>query len=141
MYTQTVRGISPFDSGLLMLPGALLMALMSPITGKLFDKFGARVLASIGLFITVVTTYFLSKLSMETSYTHIVLLFSVRSFGLSMAMMPIMTNGLNSLPARMNPHGTAMNNTLNQVSGAIGTALLVTVMSNRSASTGEDLND
>lgn len=139
MYTQTVRGISPFDSGLLMLPGALLMALMSPVTGKLFDKFGARILASIGLLITVVTTYLLSKLSMETTYTEIVILFSVRSFGMSMSMMPIMTNGLNSLPARMNPHGTAMNNTLNQISGAIGTALLVTVMSNRAASTAEDL--
>ncbi len=79
MYTQTVRGISPFDSGLLMLPGALLMALMSPVTGKLFDKFGARILASIGLLITVVTTYLLSKLSMETTYTEIVILF-FRSF-------------------------------------------------------------
>ncbi|MFJ7637750.1 DHA2 family efflux MFS transporter permease subunit [Peribacillus sp. NPDC097225] len=139
MYIQTLRGISPFDSGLLMLPGAIIMALMSPITGKLFDKFGARVLAAVGLLITVVTTYYFSELTMETSYGNIMVLYSVRMFGLSMAMMPIMTNGLNSLPARMNPHGTAMNNTLNQVSGAIGTALLVTVMSNRATSSGEDL--
>lgn len=139
MYIQTIRGISPFDSGLLMLPGAIIMALMSPITGKLFDKFGARILASLGLLITVTTTYFFSRLTMETTYTNIMILYSVRMFGMSMAMMPIMTNGLNSLPARMNPHGTAMNNTLNQVSGAIGTALLVTIMSNRAASSGEDL--
>ncbi|MFJ7829323.1 DHA2 family efflux MFS transporter permease subunit [Peribacillus sp. NPDC097284] len=139
MYIQTLRGISPFDSGLLMLPGAIIMALMSPITGKLFDKFGARVLAAVGLLITVVTTYYFSELTMETTYGSIMVLYSVRMFGLSMAMMPIMTNGLNSLPARMNPHGTAMNNTLSQVSGAIGTALLVTVMSNRATSSGEDL--
>ena len=138
-YIQTIRGISPFDSGLLMLPGALVMAIMSPITGKLFDKFGARVLGFVGLLITAVTTYFFSQLDMHTSYSHIVLLFTIRNFGMSMAMMPIMTNGLNSLPQHMNPHGTAMNNTLNQVSGAIGTALLVTVMSNRAESTGTDL--
>lgn len=139
MYIQTLRGISPFDSGLLMLPGAIIMALMSPITGKLFDKFGARVLAAVGLLITVVTTYYFSQLTMETTYANIMVLYSVRMLGMSMAMMPIMTNGLNSLPARMNPHGTAMNNTLNQVSGAIGTALLVTVMSNRAESVGKDL--
>ncbi len=49
IYIQTIRGISPFDSGLLMLPGAIIMGIMSPITGRLFDKFGARALAIIGL--------------------------------------------------------------------------------------------
>ncbi len=51
-----------------------------------------------------------------------------------MVMMPVSTNGLNQLPRRLYPHGTAMNNTLNQVAGAIGTALLVTIMSTHSAS-------
>ena len=49
IYIQTIRGISPMDAGLLMLPGALLMAFMSPLTGKLFDRFGGRVLSIIGL--------------------------------------------------------------------------------------------
>ena len=51
-----------------------------------------------------------------------------------MVMMPVSTNGLNQLPRRFYPHGTAMNNTLNQVAGAIGTALLVTIMSTRTES-------
>ena len=54
LYVQTIRGISPLDSGLLMLPGALAMGIMSPITGKLFDKYGARSLAMIGLIITTI---------------------------------------------------------------------------------------
>ncbi|MBY0097150.1 DHA2 family efflux MFS transporter permease subunit [Mesobacillus maritimus] len=131
IYVQTIRGISPMDAGLLMLPGALLMAIMSPITGRLFDKFGGRVLAVSGLAITVVTTYFFSQLTLETTYTYLMILNAVRMFGMSMVMMPVSTNGLNQLPRRFYPHGTAMNNTLNQVSGAIGTALLVTVMSTR----------
>lgn len=131
IYVQTIRGISPMDAGILLLPGAILMAIMSPITGKLFDKFGGRMLAVIGLAITTATTYYFSKLTFETTYTQLMILYSIRMLGMSMVMMPVSTNGLNQLPARFYPHGTAMNNTLNQVSGAIGTALLVTIMSNR----------
>ena len=139
IYTQTIRGISPLDSGLLMLPGAIVMGIMSPITGKLFDKFGARILVSIGLAITLASTYYFSTISLTTPYAELILLYTVRMFGMSMVMMPIMTNGLNQLPQRMNPHGTAMNNTLSQVSGAIGSALLVTVMSKRTKTHAEDL--
>ncbi|MGG1684379.1 DHA2 family efflux MFS transporter permease subunit [Pseudalkalibacillus sp. NRS-1564] len=139
IYVQTIRGISPLDAGLMMLPGALVMAFMSPITGRLFDKIGGRILATTGLAITVVTTYLFSTLSMDTTYNYIMILHAVRVFGMSMVMMPVSTNGLNQLPARFYPHGTAMNNTLNQVAGAIGTALLVTIMSNRTESAAADL--
>lgn len=139
IYVQTIRGISPMESGLLMLPGAIVMGIMSPITGKLFDKYGARTLAVIGLIITVVTTYYFSKIGLNTAYSTLVLLFTFRMFGMSMVMMPVMTNGLNQLPAINNPHGTAMNNTLQQVSGAIGSALLITVMNNRTKVKAEEL--
>lgn len=139
IYVQTIRGISPLDAGLMLLPGAILMAIMSPITGKLFDQFGGRVLAIIGLAITVITSYYFSKLTLDTTYTHLIILYSVRMFGMSMVMMPVSTNGLNQLPARFYPHGTAMNNTMQQVSGAIGTALLVTVMSNRTESAAKEI--
>jgi EmrB/QacA subfamily drug resistance transporter len=139
IYLQSIRGISPLKSGLLMLPGSLLMGVMSPITGKLFDKFGGRVLAVVGLTITTFTTYLFSKLTLDTSYTHLILLYSARMFGMSMVMMPVMTNGLNQLPAHFYPHGTAMNNTLQQVSGAIGSALLVSIMSSRMKTHAADL--
>lgn len=139
IYVQTLRGISPMDAGLLMLPGALAMALMSPVNGRLFDKFGGRILAIIGLTILVVTTYLFSELTLETGYTYLVVLHAVRMFGMSMVMMPVSTNGLNQLPRRLYPHGTAMNNTLNQVAGAIGTALLVTVMSTRTETHAKEL--
>ncbi|MGG3891083.1 DHA2 family efflux MFS transporter permease subunit [Metabacillus fastidiosus] len=141
IYVQTIRGISPFDAGLMLLPGAILMAVMSPITGKLFDKFGGRGLAVIGLAITVVTSYYFSKLTVDTTYTELIILYSLRMFGMSMVMMPVSTNGLNQLPKRYYPHGTAMNSTIQQVSGAIGTALLVTIMSNRTESHAKQLTE
>ncbi|MEK5040093.1 DHA2 family efflux MFS transporter permease subunit [Sporosarcina sp. FSL K6-3457] len=139
LYVQTIRGISPFHSGILMLPGAIIMGLMSPITGRLFDKYGPKILAVVGLIITTVSTYFLSRLGMESGYYYLMMIYTVRMFGISMVMMPIMTNGLNQLPMISNPHGTAMNNTLQQVSGAIGSAILLTIMTKRMESTGAGL--
>lgn len=131
IYVQIVRGISPFHAGLLMLPGAILMSFMSPITGRLFDKYGGKVLAIIGLVITVGTTYLLSGLTITSGFYYIMFVYTARMLGMSLVMMPVMTNGLNQLPMVMNPHGTAMNNTIQQISGAIGSAVLITVMNGR----------
>lgn len=133
-YVQNVRGISPLDSGLMMLPGAIVMGIMSPITGKLFDKFGPRMLGFVGLVITALATYMMSEFQVETSFSYIIIVYTIRMLGISMVMMPFMTNGLNALPTRLNPHGTAVSNTVQQVAGAIGTAIFVSIMNARAKS-------
>ncbi|MCC5802345.1 MDR family MFS transporter [Rossellomorea vietnamensis] len=125
---QNMLGFSAFESGLMLLPGALLMGLMNPITGRIFDKFGARWLAIIGLTILTVTTFMFTNLSADTSFMYLATVNAIRMFGVAMVMMPVTTAGLNQLDRSLIPHGTAMNNTMRQVSGAVGTALLVTVM-------------
>ncbi|MEH7547746.1 DHA2 family efflux MFS transporter permease subunit [Neobacillus vireti] len=132
IYLQNIRGFTALESGLLMLPGAIVMGIMSPISGALFDKIGARWLGVIGLTITVITTWQFTKLSMTTSYTHLLLLYVFRMFGMSFIMMTIMTEGLNQLPRHLGAHGTAASNTARQIAGSIGTAFLVTVMTSRS---------
>ncbi|MCL1631664.1 DHA2 family efflux MFS transporter permease subunit [Sporolactobacillus sp. CPB3-1] len=131
IYLQNIRGFTPLQSGLLLLPGALLMGVMSPITGVIFDRIGSRPLAVVGLAVTIVTTWAFAHLSDATSYGHIMFIYTARMFGMSLLMMPIMTEGLNDLPRALNSHGTAMSNTMRQVAGSLGTAFLVTVMSNR----------
>ncbi len=131
IYLQNIRGFTPLQSGLLLLPGAILMGIMSPITGILYDKIGARPLAIVGLLITAVTTWNFGHLTDATTYGHIMVMYTFRMFGMSMLMMPIMTEGLNNLPPKYYSHGTAMSNTMRQVAGSLGTAFLVTVMSNR----------
>ncbi len=123
----------------MMLPGAVIMGIMSPITGKLFDKYGPRILGIVGLSITAVSTYMLASLQIDSSHTHIILIYTLRMFGMAMVMMPLMTNGLNQLPTRLNPHGTAVNNTAQQVSGSIGTAILVTIMNSVTKTKAESL--
>ncbi|MEK4909471.1 MFS transporter [Niallia circulans] len=133
IYLQNIRGFTALDSGLLMLPGAIVMGIMSPISGKLFDRFGARPLAIIGLIITVLTTWGFTQLTMQTSYSHLMMLYIFRMFGMSFIMMTVMTEGMNQLPLNLTSHGTAVSNTARTVAGSIGTAFLITVMTNRTA--------
>ncbi|GIO60147.1 putative MFS-type transporter YcnB [Paenibacillus cineris] len=131
LYLQNARGYSALESGLLMLPGALVMGLLMPVTGRLFDRFGAKWLAVAGLIITIATTAGFINLTDHTTYAYLLLMSTGRRIGMALLMMPIQTAGLNQLPARLNAHGTAISNTVRQVAGAVGTSLLVTVMSDR----------
>ncbi|MCD8834202.1 DHA2 family efflux MFS transporter permease subunit [Staphylococcus arlettae] len=129
LYLQNLRGFTPLQSGLLLLPGALIMGFMGPIAGRLLDTIGIKPLALIGTGIMTYATWELTKLNMNTTYSHLMVIYIIRSFGMSFIMMPIMTAGMNSLPQRLISHGNALSNTLRQLAGSIGTALLVTVMS------------
>ncbi len=125
---QDMLGFTALESGLMLLPGAVLMGLMNPVTGRLFDRFGARWLAIIGLSILVITTFMFSRITPETTFVYLATVNAARMFSISMIMMPVTTAGLNQLPNQLMPHGSAMNNTMRQVAGAVGTALLVSVM-------------
>jgi len=126
---QNMLDFTAFESGLVLLPGAMIMGLMNPVTGRLFDRFGARWLAIIGFALLTFTTAMFTNLSTDTSFVYLSVMNAIRMLSIAMVMMPVTTSGLNELPNHLIPHGTAMNNTFRQVSGAIGTAMLVTIMS------------
>nr|WP_245802002.1 DHA2 family efflux MFS transporter permease subunit [Fictibacillus arsenicus] len=133
IFLQNALGYSPLKAGLIMLPGGIVMGIMSPITGRLFDKFGAKWLALIGLGLIANTLWQFALIDLTTPYITIMIFNTLLMLGISMVMMPIMTNALNELPPPLYPHGTAIISTLQQVAGAVGTALLVSIMTNRSA--------
>ncbi|MDQ0171587.1 EmrB/QacA subfamily drug resistance transporter [Paenibacillus tundrae] len=133
LYLQNARGYTALESGLLLLPGALVMGFLMPVTGRLFDRFGAKWLAIIGMIITIVTTIGFIDLSDSTSYTYLLLMSTGRRIGMALLLMPIQTAGLNQLPAKLGAHGTAISNTVRQVAGAVGTSVLVSVMTTRTA--------
>jgi EmrB/QacA subfamily drug resistance transporter len=139
IFLQNIRGFTALESGFLMLPGALIMGVMSPLTGMIFDKIGARWLSVVGLLITIATTYELSQLTVHTTYNHMLMIYTVRSFGMALMMMPIQTAGLNQLPQRLNAHGSAMSQTLRNIAGAVGTALFVTLFSNAATARGKEM--
>lgn len=130
LYLQIIHGMSAFHSGLTLLFGALFMGIMSPITGNLFDRHGAKRLAVTGMFILTVGTLPFSFITRDTPTIYIVFLYAVRMFGISMVMMPVTTAGMNSLPFNLISHGTAVNNTLRQVATSVGTAIMISVLTN-----------
>ncbi|MFC6322729.1 MDR family MFS transporter [Companilactobacillus baiquanensis] len=130
LYLQIVKGMSAFHSGLTLLPGAILIGIMSPITGRAFDRFGPKDLARMGMFLLTAGTIPFLFLTKSTPVLDIVVLYMVRMFGISMVLMPVTTDGMNSLPFNLMSHGTAVNNTVRQVFSSMGTAILVSVLTN-----------
>jgi len=134
IYLQSIRGFTPFESGLLLMPGSLVMGLMGIFTGKLFDRVGIKPLAIIGISLMTAVTYLLSKLSLDTPYLLIMALYAIRSFGMAFVMMPITSAGLATISKELIPHATALQNTLRQVAASIGTAVLIVVMTDEAKS-------
>ena len=128
LYMQNMSDFTAMESGLVLLPGAVLMGLMSPITGRIFDAVGAKWLSIIGFTLLTITTFMFTVLTVDTSFTYLAAVNTVRVVSVSMVMMPVTTAALNQLPQRLVPHGAALNNTMRQVASSIGTAVLVSVM-------------
>ncbi|MBT9996099.1 DHA2 family efflux MFS transporter permease subunit [Staphylococcus aureus] len=128
IYLQNLRGFSALDSGLLLLPGSLIMSLLGPFAGKLLDTIGLKPLAIFGIAVMTYATWELTKLNMDTPYMTIMGIYVLRSFGMAFIMMPMVTAAINALPGRLASHGNAFLNTMRQLAGSIGTAILVTVM-------------
>jgi len=139
IYLQDGRGYTAFNAGLLLLPGAIINAFMSPVTGKLYDRYGAKPLFIIGLIFIIPSMWVVTDLTETTTYLFLMIRTIFLRIGLSFITMPLNTAGLNALPRKLVTHGTAVNNTLRQISGAIGTAVVITVFTTQSTSHAETL--
>ncbi|MET1005287.1 MAG: DHA2 family efflux MFS transporter permease subunit [Propionibacteriaceae bacterium] len=138
IYLQNVRGLESLATGLLLLPGGLLMGLLAPTVGKLFDRHGPKVLAITGAVLLTLTLWRLSAVTSTTPVWFLLMLHVVLSIGLACLFTPAFTTALNPLPPHLYSHGSATLTTLQQVAGAAGTALLVTVLTARSLTAAAD---
>lgn len=134
IFLQNAIGLSPLQTGLLTLPGALITGVLMPISGFLFDRIGARPLGLLGLAIMAVTSYFFLGLNVDWAFGAIMLIYLFRQAGMGLSMMPISTAGMNDVPPSLISRATALQNTVRNVAGSIGTAYLSTVMQTSNAS-------
>lgn len=111
MYLQGGLVLTAFASGLVLLPGGILNGFMSPVTGRLFDKYGPKWLVIPGFVIVTVVLWFFSNVTTASTAVLIIILHTCLMIGISMIMMPAQTNGLNQLPREFYPDGTAIMNT------------------------------
>ncbi|MYV05651.1 MFS transporter [Furfurilactobacillus milii] len=130
MYLQIIRGLSAIDSGLSLLAGALVTALMSPIAGMAVDKYGAKRLLVIGMSILTIGTVPFAFVTTHTSIVAIIVLYAVRTFGISLSLMPASTLAFAAAPMNLMGHASANNNVARQIASAVATAVLVSVFAN-----------
>ncbi|WP_051217911.1 DHA2 family efflux MFS transporter permease subunit [Nocardioides insulae] len=131
LYLQSVRGLTPLQTGMLVMPGGLLMGLLGPTVGRVYDRLGARILIVPGSVGVVAATLLLAQVSMTSPYwlvlsAHLLLMVSMAGL-----FTPVFTLTLGDLPQPLYSHGSSMLGTLQQVAAAFGTALMMTVMVSR----------
>ncbi len=130
LFMQKVLDLSVLSSGLLLLPGGLIMGLLAPFVGRMYDKIGPRPLLLTGTILTALSLWGLALLLNEQS-TWIALLIGhvVFSTGLAFIFTPLFTSSLGSLPKHLYSFGSATVSTMQQVAAAAGTALFIAIMS------------
>lgn len=136
LYMQNALGMGPLTAGLVLLPGGLLMGVLAPTAGALFDRFGARKLVIPGAAIVAGALWWMTTLGPNSPPWLILCTHATLSLGISFIFTPLSTSALGSLPVRLYSHGSAIMGTVQQLGGAIGTAVFVTVMSISASSTG-----
>jgi DHA2 family lincomycin resistance protein-like MFS transporter len=133
IYLQNVLGLSTLQTGLLMLPGGLIMGLCAPTVGGLFDKHGPAPLVIPGAILLSVVLWGLTFIQPDTPFWMLLIAHVVLSIGLALMFTPLFTVSLGSLPPNLYSHGSAMIGTTQQVAGGAGTALFVAVMTAQAA--------
>lgn len=129
LFLQTVAGLTAAQSGMVLLPGSLLMGLLGPVMGRIYDARGPRVLLVPGTFMIAAAMFVYSTVGTATPTWTLVVVQTVMSLGLAASFTPLFSASLGSLQRHLYSHGSAVLNTLQQVGGAAGTALLVAVYS------------
>ena len=127
LYIQGTLGFTATMSGLAMLPGAVIGAFTGLVSGRLFDRFGVRKVAVPGVLVAVLGASGLARLGIDANFITVVLTYTTLVIGLQFTMTPLNTWGVNSLDNRVIQHAQGLSNTMNQVAGSFGTAVLVSV--------------
>lgn len=138
MYLQEVRGLSALQTGLVVMPGGVVMGLMGPRVGRLFDRLGSRRLVIPGAAGVLVALASFTTVGRETPVLQVLLSHVLLMACLATLFTPVFTLALGALPSRLHSHGSSLLGTMQQVAAAVGTAIVVTTMSWRSAALVDD---
>ena len=132
-YMQNVMGLDVLSTGLLLLPGGLTMGLLAPTVGRIYDRIGPTALLTTGSILVSIVLWFLTTLTENTSFWWVLAAHMTLSVGLALLFTPLFSAGLGSLRPQLYSHGSAIVGTVQQLAGASGTALFITVMEAQTA--------
>jgi DHA2 family lincomycin resistance protein-like MFS transporter len=136
IYTQDVLRLDPLVSGIILVPGSLMMGLAGPFIGRLYDKVGPRPLLVPGAFIVSVALWAMTFYGEATPWGLVLALHIVLCVGLALMFTPLFTTALGSLKPHLYSHGSATIGTVQQLAGAAGTALFIALLTIGEANAG-----
>lgn len=139
VFLQRIQNVSAMDTGLILLPASLAMALVMPIVGKLYGIVGPRWLMVVGIILLTVGTVTQSWLSIDVSHTYILFWMIVRNLGIALVMMPSSNAGMELVPRELSGHASAIMNWTRNVFGSFAIAIFTTLLATRSVQHGTDL--
>jgi len=133
LYYQGILKVSPFISGLSLVPGAVFLSILNPLTGRLAEKFGYKQIMLLGMAMIVVGWLVLVLIPNQLTLLTMILIAALIEGGNAFVMMPAVTLGANSLPNQLISHGTAVITTVRQILGSAGVAIATLILSNVTA--------
>jgi EmrB/QacA subfamily drug resistance transporter len=132
-FLQNGQRLSPWDTGLTLIPQALVMVLVMPVAGRLYDRFGPRWPAVCGMSVAGLGSLLLSQINVDMSSGELMIWLVVWAGGMSLSMMPIMTGGISALPPEIVQSGSAFSTLTQRVSAALGLAALTALSTGQQA--------
>jgi len=139
VFLQRIQHVSAMDTGLILLPASLAMALAMPLVGKLYSVVGPRVLMATGIVLLTIGTLTLSWLSIDVSHSYIIWWMIVRNLGIALVVMPSSNAGMEQISPQMSGHASAINNWMRNVFGSFALAIFTTLLASQSAVHGKNL--
>lgn len=133
LFLQNIQSVSPVETGIILLPQAIGMALMMPIAGKLLDKIGILPIGLAGLTLTSLMTYHLHLLTPQTSHLWFEGVTALRGIGIGLCMMPLSTVGMNAVENNKVGKASAASNLIRTLAGSMAIAVFTFLMQNRTA--------
>jgi len=128
LYLQEVHGYDAIETGLLLLPQAVMAAVSMPLGGYLTDRFGPKWVVAIGMVLLTVGSVILAQIHYDSSNWLVIGSLMLRGFAMGFAMMPTMTAAMARVPRRYTSRASSITNTFQRVSSSVGIAILITVL-------------
>jgi EmrB/QacA subfamily drug resistance transporter len=133
LFLQQVQGYGPLDSGLILAAQGLAAAAMSPLSGYLTDRLGARSVVPVGLALLAAATVWMTTLSPGTPAGTVTLMMALRGAGMGFAMIPAMSAAYVTLAPSMISRATSVTNVIQRVASGLGVTAMATILGNRIA--------
>jgi DHA2 family multidrug resistance protein len=132
LYLQNLRGLSAVETGLMLLPQGLAIALAGPIAGRLVDRIGARSIVMFGFVLMAINTWQLSQLSLTTDFGTLRWLLAVRGLALGCTMQPTTLTALAAVPSELQTNASSLVTAMRSIWQSFGIAMLATVVQTQS---------